>query len=147
MRVQIEPPHQKQNNIPQSERYQAYFYTKGYCTHRSRCVRCGKSHSTEKCTAAKTQPEEYLHCGESHPARYRGCEVYQEIIRPSFASPRPIPSIHSTNIARQENESSAAPEKTEGRSEIKYAQATRNSITTSKISANNTQGNVFIKLI
>jgi hypothetical protein len=81
MRVRIEPPHQKKNNIPQCKRCQAYFHTKVYCEHRPRCVKCGKSHSTEECTLPKAQPAKCLHCYESHPASYRGCKVYQEIIR------------------------------------------------------------------
>jgi hypothetical protein len=84
MRVQIQPTHQKQNNIPQCKRSQAYFHTKGYCAHRPRCVKCGKSHSTEQC---QTQISTSLHCGESHPASYRGCKVYQEILRTRFSSP------------------------------------------------------------
>jgi hypothetical protein len=78
MRVKIETPHRKQNNIPQCKRCQAYFHIKGYFAHRPRCVKCGKSHSTEQCTLPKTQPATCLHCGESHPASYRGCKFYQE---------------------------------------------------------------------
>jgi hypothetical protein len=97
IRVQIEPPHQKQNNIPQCKRYQAYFHIKGYCAHRPRCVKCAKPHSTEQFTLPKTQPATCLHCGESHPASYRGCKVYQEIIRTRFSSPRPTASIFIIN--------------------------------------------------
>jgi hypothetical protein len=133
MRVQIEPSPQKK-----CKRCQAYFHNKGYGEHRPRCVRCGKSHSTEKCILPKAQLAKCLHCGESHPASYRGCKVYQQIIRSRFAPLRPIASNHLTNIPRQESENPAASQKTEGRSEMTCAQATSNGIETPKISANNT---------
>jgi hypothetical protein len=145
MRVKTEPPHQKQNNIPQCRRCQAYFHTKGYCAHRPRCVKCGKSHSTEQCTLPKRQPATCLHCGEWHPTSYRGCKVYQEIIHTRFYSPRKTASIHITNSSRQEKESPAAPQKTEGRPKMTYVQATRNSTETPTITANNTQEHTQIK--
>jgi hypothetical protein len=80
MRVQTETSHQKQNNIQQCKRCQVYFHTKGYCAHRARCTKCGKS----QCTLPKTQPEICLNCWESHPATYRGRKVCQEIINIFF---------------------------------------------------------------
>jgi hypothetical protein len=145
MRVHIKPPHQKQNNIPQCKICQAHFLTKGYCAHRPRCVKCGKSHSVEQCTLPKTQPATYLHCGESHPASFRGCKVYQEIIR-TRCSPWTTASIHITNTPGQEDESPAAPQKSEGRKKMTYTQATRNSIKTPLITAN-TQKHTLIKIM
>jgi hypothetical protein len=147
MIIQIEPPHQKQKNILQCKRCQAYFHTKGYCSHRPRCMKCGKSHRTEQCPLPKTQPATCLHCGESHPASYRGCKVYQEIIRTRLSSPRPTASIHTTNTPGQENGSPAARQKSEGRPKTTHAQATRNSIETPTITANNTQEHSLIKIM
>jgi hypothetical protein len=118
MIVQTQPAYQKQNNIPQCKRCQAFFHTKGYCEHRIRCVKCGKSHSTEQGTLPKTQPASCLHYGESHPASYRGSKVYQEVIRTRISSTRPTASIHVTNTRRHENESPAAPLLKDGRSNI-----------------------------
>jgi hypothetical protein len=147
MRVQTEPPRQKQNNIPQCETCQAYFHTKGCCAHRPRCVKCGKSHILLYSTLPKTQPAMCLHCKESHPASYRGCKVYQDIICPRFSSPWMTASIHVTNTPGQENESPAAPQKTEGWRKTTYAQATRNSIETPTNVANNTQEHTLIKIM
>jgi hypothetical protein len=147
MRVQITPPHQKQNNIPQCRRCQAYFHTKGYYAHRLRRVKCGKSHSTEQWTPSTTQPAARLDCGELHPASYRGCEVCHEIIWLRFASPRATQNIHFTSISRQKNENLVASQKPEGRPKMSYAQATRNSIDATKISENNTQEHILIKLM
>jgi hypothetical protein len=80
-------------------------------------------------------------------ASYRGCKVYIEIICTSFSSPRTTASIHITNTPGQENESPAAPQETEGRPKITYAQATRNSIETPTITANNTQEHTLIKIM
>jgi hypothetical protein len=147
MGVQIEPPHQKQNNIPQCKRCQAYFNTKGYCAQRQRCVKYGQSHSTEQCTLLKTQPATCLHSGESHPASYRGCKVYQEIISTRFYSPRQTASIHITNTPGQGNESPAAPQKTERRLKMIYAKATRNTIETPTITANNKQEHTLFRIM
>jgi hypothetical protein len=111
-RVQIGPPHQKQNNMPKCKSCQAYFHNSGYCAHKPRCVKGGKSHSTEQCTLLKAQLATCLYCGESHPAIYKGCKGYQEIIRTRFSSPRTTAIIHITNTPGQENKSPAAPQKT-----------------------------------
>jgi hypothetical protein len=129
------------------QNWQAYFHTKGYCVQRPRCVKCGKSHSTEQCTLPKTQPAMCLHCGESHPASYRGCKVYQEIIRTRFSSPRTTASIHVANTPGQENGSPAAPQKTEGRPKMTNAQANIYSIETPTITANSTQEHTLIKIM
>jgi hypothetical protein len=140
MRVQIEPPHQKQNNIPQCKRCQAYFHTKGYCTHRPRCVKCGETRSTEQCTLPKTKPATYLHCGESHPASYRGCISTKKSYAQGFLLPGQQEififqiSKHTGTIER-----SLASQKTEERLKKTYDQATGSSIETSTITAKNTQ--------
>jgi hypothetical protein len=102
MRLQTQPPHQKQNHIPQCKRRQAYFHTMGYCAHRPTCVKCAKSQSSEQCTIPKTQPATCLHCGELHPTSYTGCKVYHKIICTRFSSPRPTVSIHITNSGTRE---------------------------------------------
>jgi hypothetical protein len=107
MRVNTKPPHQKQNNIPQYKRYQTCFHSKGYYEHSPRCLKCRKSHNTEQYTLPKTQPTTCLHCEESRSASYRGCKVYQEIIRIRFSSPRLTASIYITNTPKQESASSA----------------------------------------
>jgi hypothetical protein len=86
-RVQIEPPHQKQNNISQRKKCQAYFHI------------------------------------------------------------RSTASIHITNTPGQEKESPAAPQKTEGRLKMTYAQGTRTSIEKPMITANNTQECTLIKIM
>jgi hypothetical protein len=64
-----------------------------------------------------------------------------------FSSPRITASIHITNTPEQENERPAAPQKTEGRPKMTYAQATTNSIETPAITENNTQEHALIKII
>jgi hypothetical protein len=141
MRVQIQYFYREKINIPECKRCQAYFHTKGYWAHRSRCVKCGKSHRTEKCTIPKTQPAIFPLCGELHTASYRGYIVYKEIICTRFSSLRSTASIHIKNTPGKENKSHAAP-----RPKIIYAQATRNSIETPTTTANNTQEHTLIKI-
>jgi PAX-interacting protein 1 len=109
MKAHIESPCQKKKDISQCKRCQGYFHTTRYCAYRPRCVECGKLHCTEIYSLPNTQPAKCLHCVESHPANYRGCKVYQEIIRTRFTSPWPT----ATN---------AAPQKSERRSEMTYSQ-------------------------
>jgi hypothetical protein len=122
-------------------------HSKKYCAHRPRCVKCGKSHSTEQCILPKTQQTTCLHCEKSHLAIYRGCKIYQEIIRTRFSSPQITASIHISNAEGQENESPVAPQKTEGRPKMTYAQATRNTIEFPTITVNNTQEHILIKIM
>jgi hypothetical protein len=89
---------------------------------RIRCVKCCKLHMTEQCTLSKTQPATCLHCGESHPTSYRGCNVYWDIIHTRFPSPRTTASIRSTNTQGPEKESPAVPQRTEEGPKMTYAQ-------------------------
>jgi hypothetical protein len=69
----------------------------------ARCEKCGNMLSTDKCKLPRTEPAKCLHCGEGHPADYRGCKVYQEIIGNRFPSSKPITNNHrSTTRPTQE---------------------------------------------
>jgi hypothetical protein len=113
MRVQIQPPHQKQNNIPQCKRCQAYFHTRGYWAHRPRSVNMANHIALNNVLYQKHNQQRAYILGKSHLASYRGCKVYQEIIRTRFSFPRTTVIIHITNALGQDNESPAAPQKTE----------------------------------
>lgn len=43
-------------------------------------------HKTEECKLSRSEPAKCVHCGEGHPANYKRCKVYQEVMR-SRASP------------------------------------------------------------
>lgn len=45
------------------------------------CVKCGKSHDTKMCTKPKDTPATCALCNGNHPANYKGCMVYQDLIR------------------------------------------------------------------
>jgi hypothetical protein len=147
MRIQIEPPHQKKNNIPQCKKCQGYFHTKGYCEHKPRCVKCGNMHNTENCKLPRTEPAKCVHCGEGHPANYRGCKVYQEIIAHRFPSSKPIINNHRlTNSVTQENMNLITPKQNGIEPGVTYAQVTKNDRMISTCSAN-IQGDTLVKLM
>jgi hypothetical protein len=125
----------------------AFFQIKRYCAHRRKCVKCGKTHSTARCTLSKTQPARLLLCGESHPVCYRSYKAHQGIICTRLSSLRTIVNINVKNNPRQENENLEAPQKTEGRPKMAYAQATGYSIVTPRITGNNTQRSTLIKIM
>lgn len=44
-----------------------------------RCVKCGGPHNTTTCTKDNNFPATCALCQGSHPANYKGCQVYREI--------------------------------------------------------------------
>lgn len=78
--VIIEDP-KKRNTIVQCQRCQQYGHTKNYCMRPYRCVKCAQSHRTAECPKTdRNTPATCALCFGAHPANYKGCEVYREII-------------------------------------------------------------------
>ena len=65
--------------IPQCKNCQAYGHTRHYCAMQARCVKCAGKHPTNECTKPANQKPKCIHCGEPHPANYRGCKVAKEL--------------------------------------------------------------------
>lgn len=65
--------------IPQCKRCQAYGHTQKYCSKEPRCVKCTGKHLTKDCTKTIATKPKCVHCGEPHPANYRGCIVAKEL--------------------------------------------------------------------
>lgn len=65
--------------IPQCKRCQAYGHTQKYCSKEPRCVKCTGKHLTVDCKKPATEKAKCVHCGEPHPANYRGCAVAKEL--------------------------------------------------------------------
>lgn len=65
--------------IPQCKRCQAYGHTQKYCSKEPRCVKCTAKHLTVDCNKPRDAKPKCVHCGESHPANYRGCVVAKEL--------------------------------------------------------------------
>lgn len=79
-KVQIEPP-RKNKTIVQCIRCQMYGHTKTYCRRPFRCVKCGDNHSTFSCTKNREIPAKCALCDGDHPANYKGCRIYQDILQ------------------------------------------------------------------
>lgn len=70
-----------------------------------RCVKCGQSHKTSECLKHdRSTPAQCALCNGPHPANYKGCEVYKEILarREKTISRKPenqanIPLLGETN--------------------------------------------------
>lgn len=78
--IVIEDP-KKRKSIVQCQRCQQYGHSKNYCMRPFRCVKCGQSHKTSECTKTnRDTPAQCALCNGPHPANYRGCKVYQEIL-------------------------------------------------------------------
>lgn len=78
IRVQIQPI-RKSKLVPQCKRCQAYGHTQRYCAKEPRCVKCTGRHRTVECQKPKETTPKCVHCGEGHPASYRGCKVAKEM--------------------------------------------------------------------
>lgn len=78
--ITIEDP-RKRKSIVQCQRCQQYGHTKNYCMRPYRCVKCGQSHKTSECLKKdRSTPAQCALCSGPHPANYKGCEVYTEIL-------------------------------------------------------------------
>lgn len=76
----IEDP-RKRKSIVQCQRCQQYGHSKNYCMRPYRCVKCGQSHKTSECEKRdRNTPAQCALCNGPHPANYKGCEVYKEIL-------------------------------------------------------------------
>jgi hypothetical protein len=72
-------PLRKSKLIPQCKQCQAYGHTQRYCNKDPRCVKCAGKHHTKDCKKPKEAQPKCVHCGEAHPANYRGCNVAIEL--------------------------------------------------------------------
>jgi len=77
-KVEIQPL-RKSKLIPQCKQCQAYGHTQSYCSKDPRCVKCAGKHHTKECRKPKEAKPKCVHCGEAHPANYRGCTVAIEL--------------------------------------------------------------------
>jgi hypothetical protein len=79
--IQIETPRVKKKNIPQCARSQQCGHTRKYCNKPFACVKCGESHNSKNCSKRKDTPAKCALCGGNHPANYKGCEHYHNIMK------------------------------------------------------------------
>lgn len=77
-KVEIQPI-KKSKMIPQCKNCQSYGHTQKYCNKEPRCVKCAGKHHTTNCIKPKDTQPKCIHCGENHPANYRGCIVAIEL--------------------------------------------------------------------
>lgn len=87
--VQIEPP-KSTNEIVQCHRCQQYGHTKSYCKRPFVCVKCGLGHPSSDCPKEAETPPRCVHCLQQHTASYRGCEIYQKLLKKRLADRRPV---------------------------------------------------------
>lgn len=103
-RVTFEQPHQR-NELVQCHRCQLFGHTKAYCKRAPACVKCGLGHLTAECKKSPSSPAKCLHCLQNHPANYRGCIIYQQILnrrqpqQPGrFQASRAVPAFNGSNF-------------------------------------------------
>ena len=122
--LQIEPPRVNKHNIIQCMTCQQYGQSKSYCNKPFICVKCGGSRNCKDCKKErkKGSPARCALCGGNHPANYKGCEHYHNLIngnstfRNNIQSTPPI----NTNVYRDNIQHSA-----NSQQQRSYADATK----------------------
>lgn len=78
-KVVVEDPIRKKTT-PQCKRCQQYGHTRNNCLRPYRCVKCAENHNTLDCQKKdRNTPAKCALCLGSHPANYKGCQVFLEI--------------------------------------------------------------------
>ena len=70
----------KNRYIIQCQRCQVYGHSKTYCTKPYQCVKCGSQHDSKDCMKPRHNPAKCALRGEDHPANYKGCIVYRNLV-------------------------------------------------------------------
>lgn len=92
--VVIEDP-KKKKSVVQCHRCQQYGHSKNNCMRPYKCLKCGEGHNTVDCPKKRDVPPTCALCSEEHPANYKGCSIYKEILakkgiaRAKLAKPAP----------------------------------------------------------
>jgi hypothetical protein len=106
-KLTIKAPH-KSRNIVQYQRCQAYGHSKTYCTKSYQCVKCGGQHDSKDCTKPRHNPARCALCGEDHPANYKGCTVYRNLVATRSNQTR-VNNLHQQHPAIYSNHNAQLP--------------------------------------
>jgi hypothetical protein len=79
-KIKFEPPKNKKD-IVQCLRCQSYGHTRKYCLKTFNCVKCAGPHDNKDCSKPKDTPATCVLCKGAHPAHYKGCTVYRDLIK------------------------------------------------------------------
>jgi len=101
-KITTEAPH-KNRNIVQCQRWQAYGHSKTYCTKPYQCVKCGGQHDSKDCKKPRHNPAKCALCGEDHPANYKGCTVYRNLVAKRSNSTR-VNNLYQQHSATHPNQ-------------------------------------------
>ena len=96
MKVDIEA-FRKPKLIPQCKNCQEYGHTQKYCGREARCVKCAGRHHTKECKKPKETKAKCIHCGEAHPANYRGCNRVIALQELRNKNNKKLPEKRNTN--------------------------------------------------
>ena len=78
--MNILPP-KSTNDLVQWYRCQEYVHTKTYCRKSVNCVKCGLGHLATNCTKDNNSEPRSVNYLQNHPASYKGCIVYKQLIK------------------------------------------------------------------
>lgn len=119
----------KSKLIAQCRRCQSFNHTQKYCYREFRCVKCAGKHSSKDCDKAADEKPKCIHCGEPHPASYRGCSIaveLQKIRNKSKNKTLPAQSnIHENRSKQPQPATSKSNGNTDANKHASYAAATR----------------------
>jgi hypothetical protein len=130
-RITVEPP-RKRNEIIQCMRCQRYGHSKSYCTKPYNCVRCGRAHDSRTCKKPRDTPATCALCNGDHPANFKGCSVYQDLINLKTNTNRnyaPLQQQNQQQLGQQQSDprtTSTLLQNHQHNRRLTYAQSVRN---------------------
>ena len=151
--VIIVEPRKPSKDIPQCTNCQRFSHTKKFCHLPSRCVKCAGDHHYSQCQKTTEAPPKCVNCESNHPANYRGCTFYKEILKhknKNKTSTNPIHSRIYSNTKRNENTQNIHSNKDNTNKQYTYASACNNNLNTnnnSKSTKNADNDNDFMKTL
>lgn len=78
MKVKVEVPHIR-CDLVQCHSCQQYGYTKFYCKHHPKYVRCGENHGSDSCSKSKDLPAKLVIRDNVYLANYRECTIHNNL--------------------------------------------------------------------
>lgn len=112
-KVTIEDPIKK-STVVQCTRCQQYGHSKNNCMRPYRCVKCAGPHKTTMCTIDENTPAVCALCSGSHPASYKGCQIYKEIVARKHTRSRHEPQSKARTALKALKNDTVPQETTDG---------------------------------
>lgn len=147
-KIKIEDP-RRSKSIVQCQRCQRYGHSKNNCMRPFRCVKCGEGHKTSECIKKdRSTPAKCALCSCDHPANYKGCEIYKDIVarRNKNLAPRETRPVLTTSALPNPSSTLSTMKRPENLTEYRtYAEVTNSKNSQTDQQSNNKLEDILLK--